>query len=426
MGRIVRIVENKRPYSGDDDSSGSKRFRSSEVRQGTSTGGDISSHLRRISPERREVRVEQGQLENVSPIGYQALKEICESNSPEEGILKVSASNKSKRFEALLNSKADIKPDLMKLVICVIHMCCAPSDKRTFAEQLLRMVIKTNFLPLHLTKFISQMSYTSELGDNYQPAELISLLAEVFLKLLQKFGQGIVDSIPHAQLNETLGELKSKGLLHDTEMLEKKVLQVKELRDEVIRRKTTSGQTDESQLTPPENFRDMSVIPQAADLRPYNKPFLRVNVINGSYKDSEHYLDVQFRLLREDFILPLRDGIKQLQQDYSALGTSTTSHSKRAREVRVYRDVTVLYPVCSGKGMVYRIRFNSFHPGVRHVKWEKCKLFKFGSLLCLSADEFNTLLFATVENRNPRDLCIGELEVRFEDVQLENLNRFIE
>ena len=435
MRRTVTIIKRKRPYGGADDSSRSKRLRVSEEGQRTIDRNDrSSSQSRRISPERRRAVDRSGRERRVAgkqwekpaslPLGYLALKEICESNSPDEGILDLF--NKSKRFEALLNCKTDIRPDLMKLVIRAIHMCCTPNDKREIADKMLRMVIKTHFLSLNLTRFISQMSYTSGLGKNSQPAELISLLAEVFLELLQRFGQRIVDSIPHAQLNETLGELKSKGLLHDTEVLEKKVLQVKELRDEIIRRKTTSGQNDESQLTPPENVRDMSVIPQAADLRPYNKPFLRVNVINGSYKDSEHYLDVQFRLLREDFILPLRDGIKQLQQDYSALVTSNTSHSKRAREVRVYRDVTVLYPVCSGKGMVYRIRFNSFHPGVRHVKWEKCKLFKFGSLLCLSADEFNTLLFATVENRNPRDLCIGELEVRFEDVHLENLNRFIE
>jgi len=28
----------------------------------------------------------------------------------------------------------------------------------------------------------------------------------------------------------------------------------------------------------------------------------------GGYEDAEHYLDVQFRLLREDFIRPLRSG----------------------------------------------------------------------------------------------------------------------
>lgn len=68
-------------------------------------------------------------------------------------------------------------------------------------------------------------------------------------------------------------------------MLEKKICQVREYRDEVIRRKIQSarGQEDESQLTPPENVPEISVIPDAEDLKIHNKPFLRVNVVDGSY-----------------------------------------------------------------------------------------------------------------------------------------------
>ena len=85
----------------------------------------------------------------------------------------------------------------------------------------------------------------------------------------------------------------------DTDALEKKILQAREYRDELIRRKIQSArvQEHESQLTPPENFRDISVILEAEDLK-IHKPFLRVNVVDGRYKDQEHYLDVQFRPLR--------------------------------------------------------------------------------------------------------------------------------
>ncbi len=359
------------------------------------------------------------------PLGYAALQDICNSESPGDGILDLS--NKSKRFEALLNSETDIRPDLMKLVLRAIHLCCSPNDVKQHAERMLHVVVKSNFLHRHLSRFIRQMSYDPELSNNNQLADLISRLAEVFLELLQRFGRDIVDSIPLGELSETLTELKGSTLLHaDTDVLEKKVLQVREYRNEVIRRKieSTRKQEDESQLTPPENFREISVIPKAEDLQIHNKPFLRVNVVDGSYKDQEHYLDVQFRLLREDFILPLRNGIRELQKYRGGLVTSGTSH--HAQDVHVYRDVTVLYPVCSGKGMVYRIRFDAWHSSVRRVKWEKCKLLKFGSLLCLSADDFYTLLFATVENRDPKELCLGELEVRFEGVQLATLNDFIE
>ena len=413
------MIGNKRSFSEEGhDSLRSKRLCMSVEGQGfieRNEGGTWQSRglslerRREIDRNGRESHGEAGiqQKRDPEPLNYMALDKICNSNSPDEGILDLF--NNSKRFEALLKTET-IRPDLMKLVIRAIHMCCSPNDKKEIANKMLRMVIKTNFLQLHLTKFISQMSDVSELGDNRQLDKLVLLLAEVFLELLQRFEQNIIHLVPSAQLNETVGDLKSKGLLEDAETLEKKLQQVKEYKDEINRRKTTHP--DESQLTPPEDFRDMSVIPGVADLEPHNKPFLRKNVVDGRYLDQEHYLDVQFRLLREDFILPLRNGIKQLKRDRSPTAASNPSHGKRARDVPVYRNVTILYPVCSGKGMVYRIRFDSFHPDVRRVKWEKkSKLFKFGSLLCLSADGFRNLLFATVENRDSRDLCVGELEV---------------
>jgi hypothetical protein len=63
---------------------------------------------------------------------------------------------------------------------------------------------------------------------------------------------------------------------------------------------------------PPEDFRQLSVIPTIQDVHPQGAVFLRRNKIDGKYDNAEHYLDVQFRLLREDFVRPLRDGIQQL------------------------------------------------------------------------------------------------------------------
>ena len=346
------------------------------------------------------------------------------ASSPEEGIWTLA--NKSKRFEALLNSKSEIRLDLMRLLIRAIHLCCSSEGVTQHADQILRLVIKTNFLHLHLSSFINKIPFLSELDSAFQPQDVISHLAELFLELLQKFGSEIVDAIPLAQLNDTLVELQNKNLLREVEMLSQKVVRVKELKDEIIRRKIKAARKqDESELVPPENFRDVSVVPQAADLNIHSKPFLRVNVVDGSYKDLEHYLDVQFRLLREDFIRPLRDGIKQLRKNNERLGESYTSRTKFANDVHVYRNVTVLYPVCNGKGMVYRIRFDSLHRRIRRVKWGKTKRLKFGSLLCFSADDFYSLLFATVENRDPKELCLGELEVRFEGDQLDRLNQSI-
>ena len=379
-------------------------------------------------PKRRRTEIELRetfQEKETHPLGYMALKEICDSNCPEDGILELA--NKSKRFEALLNC-TEIRPDLMKLIIRAVHLCALSDQVTQHAEKILRIVIRTKFLLLHLSSFVRKIQLHSITDDNFQPDDVILQLAETFLVLLQRFRHDIVDTTPIAELSEALEKLKSDVSLQvDTEMLEKKVILVKELRDEIIRRRIESlrKQDDESALEPPEDFRKVSVIPQAGDLNVHDKPFLRANIVGGSYIDLEHYLDVQFRLMREDFIIPLRQGIKELRWKDNNRGASIDSGRKHSKDVSVYRNVTVLYPVCSGKGMVYRIRFDWLHRSVRHVKWEKSKQLKFGSLLCLSADDFYNLVFATVENRNPGDLRCGELEVRFEGVQLEKLNEFI-
>ena len=355
------------------------------------------------------------------------MKEICESNCPEDGIFELA--NKSKRFEALLNC-TEIGPDLMKLIIRALHLCALSDQVTQHADKILRIVIRTKFLLLHLSSFVRKIPLHSITDDKFQPNDVILQLAETFLVLLQRFGHDIVDTTPLAELSEALEKLKSDVSLQvDTEMLEKKVIRVKELRDEINRRQIQSlrKQEDESDLEPPEDFRKVSVIPQAADLNVHGKPFLRVNIVDGSYNDLEHYLDVQFRLMREDFIIPLRQGIKELRRKDNDRGAGVGSGRKHAKDVSIYRNVTVLYPVCSGKGMVYRIRFDWRHRSVKHVNWEKSnKLLKFGSLLCLSADDFYNILFATVENRSPSDLRCGELEVRFEGIELEKLNQVIQ
>jgi hypothetical protein len=66
---------------------------------------------------------------------------------------------------------------------------------------------------------------------------------------------------------------------------------------------------DEDSMAPPDDFRTISVFPTMEDLSKDELPFLRKNKIKGGYRNVAHYLDVQFRLLREDFVCPLREGI---------------------------------------------------------------------------------------------------------------------
>ena len=273
-----------------------------------------------------------------------------------------------------------------------------------------------------LSTFINEMPFSEDWKDESDRVTVLKNLAEVFLALIQRLGEAIVHRLPLPQLSNSLDVLKEANLIKDASELEKKVQQVKELKNEVIRR-AKSAHDQQSGAEPPQNFRELSVIPQAADLC-FN-PFLRENIVDRKFKHLDHYLDVQFRLLKEDFVMHLRDGIRQLTKDNNSLETSPSRKVKRTDDVSVYHDVTVLHPVCNRKGQVYRIRFNPSHPKVKRVNWERSKRLKFGTLVCLSSDEFNTLFFATVENRRPEGLSVGELDVRFENVTKEEINAFV-
>ena len=125
------MIGNKRSFSEEGhDLSRSKRLRMSVEGQGFIERNDSGTwQSRGFSPERRreidrngrESHGEAGlqQKRDPEPLNYMALDKICNSNSPDEGILDLF--NNSKRFEALLKTET-IRPDLMKLVIRAIHM----------------------------------------------------------------------------------------------------------------------------------------------------------------------------------------------------------------------------------------------------------------------------------------------------------------
>ena len=73
----------------------------------------------------------------------------------------------------------------------------------------------------------------------------------------------------------------------------------------------------------------------------------------------------QFRLLRADFILPLREQIDKFLGQHD---TEQGAIGSGGRGIRLYSDVHVLRPVCSDRDLAYRLSFdvNRF----RDVNWK--------------------------------------------------------
>lgn len=157
---------------------------------------------------------------------------------------------------------------------------------------------------------------------------------------------------------------------------------------------------------PPNDFRTLNVMPNWEDVCMDVEPFLRPNIVKGKYPDIATYLDIQFRLLREDFFNPLRIGLLA----YKNQKADKHSRMRNPDNIRLYHGVRILgYDLHED---CYTVTFTN--SGLRKINWEHSKRFIYGSLLCLSSDNFMSFHLFTVSDRNPKLLQEGKIKVKFE------------
>lgn len=142
------------------------------------------------------------------------------------------------------------------------------------------------------------------------------------------------------------------------------------------------------------DFRKMSIIPSKEELlgQLHMQAELPKNRVHGErYGSVSEYLATHFLLLREDCTQALRQGIQAL--------------SKRlpdCHDIQVYRDARLLSIRCGKFGMEYRL---SFHRDSNSTDiWGSSKSLMEGSLLCISSDGFQTLLWAITSGH--RKVCL--------------------
>ena len=399
-----------------------------------SMNSSSSRHNRKRSAEEDPTHVEEAkcrrtereadeQSDNVpKPISFKALESICKNEVPENAILELVGM--AERFDALLCSE-EIRPDLLKLVIISFRLLCSSNSTITAnAEKILRSTNTKKFMTGQvLSRFINEMPYSSDTGFDSVIHDL-TVVFKAMIHRAQRGNQVILHELPIPQLICSLASLKQKKLIdhENVDDLEKKLHELNELKEKMI---VHANSALESDAEPPQNFRDISIVPDATDLL-CSKPFLRKNITDGKFNDLEHYLDVQFRLLREDFVMPLRRGIRQLRKKSdSSMPTKSADRPQRPKDISVYHEVTILHPVFNDNGSFYRLKFDQTHRSVKNVKWERSSRLKFGSLVCLSPDDFASVVFATVENRDTNSLSVGELEVRFVNLESAQIYQFI-
>ena len=336
-----------------------------------------------------------------------------EDGQPEEMLLKMTSPTHG--FRELLTSLKDKKneinhsvPPNSLRVLGVLAKAVKSSTQQNLLD-LLHMILRTNFLmgpvislftyPHSVEKAVSDLIPILICFQERMPSQALGmvtvLLPQMQFALQRCFGENVPASI----------RASIKDIEQEKIAIEEQIHRGNSLCD----RKRERNEPDA-----PGDFRKLSVIPSRADIQPEMKPFIRKNRVDGSYKNADEYLDVQFRLLREDCIKPLRDGIKEY------LRNKTRGENKRLQDIRVYEGAKILEPYCGKTEVVHLINFDVSN--MKKVRWETSKRLMAGSLLCFSCDDFRSALFGTIVERNVDTLQQGDIYVKFEGLNIQLLN----
>lgn len=297
--------------------------------------------------------------------------------------------------------------DTMNLLLRCLAKCCECESLRQQIIDVFTILDESAFLREYIIDFVSQMVETDIPRKQIENRQSLRDLFNILIKFKNTMPKSIIILRGVLTTIETpINVIKATTDMIDDEMWDT----YKELMDRQDmptnkKQKLYDVAEDEDETVPEDNFRDYPVFPTTEEVQkaPTN---LRRNKTFGGYTSLDHYLDVQYRLLREDFISPLREGIRE----YIEVVHEKTSN-KRLNDLRIYRDVRIISPICDNHGLCRRISF--YCPGMHKIRWESSKHLIYGSLLCLSADNFQTLWFATVSNRDLKNIRKGLLDVKF-------------
>ena len=306
-----------------------------------------------------------------------------------------------KQFETIL--KQTLKPDLLYTVFKVIVELCSLerndtvittiscSCNKMFINQLSNYILqhigdKQKIILGDIIVFLKTVTelFPMKLNDDFQS---LFIAMDMWIRYCEEQELTEIDnSVKHT--------FEHAKILYKTNV-EKQISEVKKKKNDKVLN---------IDVMPKENFRELNVFPTTEDILAENPSFIRPNIVNGSYESVEHYLDIQFRLMREDFLAPLREGISEFRNTRGEL-------TKRINNVRIFNKVWFLKPRIDRHnfGLIVSFDPNNY---LKNIIWEQSKWFMFGSLLLFSRDNFNTIIFATVVNRDISRLKKGQIVVQ--------------
>ncbi|CAL8340356.1 unnamed protein product [Merluccius merluccius] len=348
---------------------------------------------------------------------YRNLEELAEKQ-PSEVAITLSS---SPAFQALLDEQ-EIRHDLVQIICLALSRAFQSRTDKSTVQHLARMVKDSGFLRIILPQYIGSMNSESNPARRAQYPQHMDNMIAVLSKVLSIFPASSVQavSVLVVLFQASLLGLTASGV--DIGHQTKEKLENIQAAVEHLQARSREGNLRSDRDRIPllsdkgeedlENYRTIPIYPTREEFHENKRPYLRPNVTTRKHADMETYLDTHYRLLREDFVRPLREGIQKLIWGHLDMGKNAEQLKKeRFDDISVYFDVKLEMPLCTRSGLAYVIRFDT--KPLKFVHWENSKRLLYGSLVCLSYDNFESFLFATISERELKDLKEGRIQVIF-------------
>ena len=291
-----------------------------------------------------------------------SLGEIMELRKLHPSELVSRLSNDAKAFQRTLEQDQKLaKPGIMSVLIEILLKVaqCLERDNAQQASLILAEVLSERCSSFHLglKQHVSALKGSSHGIQAIQPARAkappqpstqAQSLCMLFQALLIALPNSSWSCLPVDELADALHQMRLRGIISGN--LDAEVQGIVNLRDEIKESAIEKRQAQSCTLVVEEEwdneeFRKEPILPKWEEICHSDPPSrLRANIITGSYTDWNHYYDIHFRLLREDFIAPLRRGVCDFME-------GTRRH--RLKDVKIYHHVVILEPVCTRSGICY-------------------------------------------------------------------------
>ncbi|XP_077428659.1 NFX1-type zinc finger-containing protein 1 isoform X2 [Vanacampus margaritifer] len=321
--------------------------------------------------------------------------------------------------------ETDMRRDLVELLCLVLSKAFKSRSNRVTLQRLASILKDSVFFRTTLPHYLAGMSLECKPGRREQFPRHLENIVLILMQVLTNFPASSVEGVCLllTLLPPSMDRLRTAGVDVPAEVVEKlarleglvKHLQEKSREGTLHPSRDTygllqldmSGEEHEHPV-----FRTMSIYPTPEEFAEDHRPFLRPNITSQRYTNSFIYLDTHFRLMREDLVRRLREGIQQLRQ-MQMEENNTELKTKHLDDILVYFDVKLGEPKCMRSSLAYVVQFD-VQP-LKFVPWENSKRLLYGSLVCLSCDNFESFLYATVADRDPKQLIKGKITLTFKD-----------